>query len=255
LLQNNSTLTRLVVESSGNLGVQEARALQRRIRGNQAKLQLSLHDCRLGVEGLSVIVDAILEGNTTISHLGLNNNNITAIGLRHVTRLLQQRPSSAVVSIRLDNNPGMFNNDEATRLFLSALRNTNITSLSLNFCQLSGQAFIALFKTAAVLEALLDLNVYDTQREMQDATSLLKVISNMSNICHLSIHLAFRNEAVLAAFHCNTSIRHLHVREFDYRRRGEIMDGPVFKILKRNRRLHKARRLLSLFPSYDECSI
>jgi hypothetical protein len=67
-------------------------------------LLLSLHDCRLGDKGLSVIVDAILEVNTTISELGFIGNGMTSGGLCHVTRLLQQRPSSALLSIHLDNN-------------------------------------------------------------------------------------------------------------------------------------------------------
>ena len=93
-LRNNSALTRRVVRS-GTLGAQIARALQPGILGNQTLLQSSLRGYRLGDEGLSVIVDAIFEGNTTISELGLNNSMITAAGLRHMTRLQQQTAAVA----------------------------------------------------------------------------------------------------------------------------------------------------------------
>jgi hypothetical protein len=191
-------------------------------------------------------VDAILEGNSTISALDFGNNSITAIGLSHVTRLLQhQHPSSAVVSIRLDENFGMFDNQETTRLFLIALQNSKMKYLSFKYCRLPSQAVIALFQAAAMLETLRDLHVYDNVRlEGQDLMRLLQVIPNMSNVCHLCINLAFRNEAVSGAFHLNTSIRRL-CGDFH---QPEIMPGTVlFEILKRNRRLLKARRLLCLF--------
>jgi hypothetical protein len=50
-----------------SLGVEGAIALQPAIRANQTVEKLVLHRCNLGNEGLSVIADAILEGNTTIS--------------------------------------------------------------------------------------------------------------------------------------------------------------------------------------------
>jgi Leucine Rich repeat len=250
-LQTNSVLTSFVVQF-GTLGVEGARAMQPGIRGNRTLQHLSLQDCKLGDEGVSVIVDAILEANTPISTLGLNGNSITARGLRHMTRLLQTQPSSAVVSIQLDNNPGMFNNEEATGLFLNALRNTKMMFLSLNFCRLSFQAFMALFETASMIKTLLVLHVYDHVRlKGADRERQLEHIPTLRNISLLAINLDFANQAVLAAFHLNTSIRRLYDDDVCRRERNfyprRIVDGPVFEILKRNRRLRNARRLLRLF--------
>jgi hypothetical protein len=227
--------------NENHLGVDGARAMQPGIRLHQTLLILALNGCRLGDDGISSIVDALVEGNnSTIKEVCLSNNGITSRGLPHMTRLLQHVPSATC--IMFDSNPGMFDDVINSRLFFNTLRNTTVKDLSFKFCRLPGQAVVSLFQAAATNKKLQDLYVYDNEQlEGDDLTSLLEFIPKMENLLRLSINLDFTNPAVLSAFHLNTSIHYL----FD--ENDEQIDdgrGPVADIGERNTRLFYASLLL-----------
>lgn len=229
--------------------------------GSTKTLQtLQLDECKLGDKGISAIVNALLDNgnnNTSIiKHLGLENNYITSNGLPHLTRLLLQHDSLLEV-LTLDSNPGLFDNQENSRIFSSAIAgHDKLRTLSLCLCQMPGQAITLLFEAVALnmTRTLTTLYVYDLdQLQRQDLEHVLKIIPKMGNLCHLHVNLDvalllihtnffyFMNESVFLAFHHNTSIQHLYSGEH---RVAIAEDGPIFAILQRNRHLYKAKKLL-----------
>jgi hypothetical protein len=250
LMQNNSNL-KLLFFRFNPLGVQGARALQSGIRGNQTVHTLVLQQCQLGDQGVSLVVDAILEGNTKIKILSLHGNHITASGLPHVTRLLRllRQRDSSLEALDLDNNPGLFDNEENTKRFSTVLSKcTTMTRIRMNLCQLPISAVIALFQASVINKQLLSLYVYDHVQLQggQDLNHLLKIIPQMQNLRYFCVNLDFHDKAVLSAFHWNTSFLYL-LDSNDV----EITTGPVNVSLKRNRRLGAANKLLDREPRQE----
>jgi hypothetical protein len=104
LLQNVPQLKHL--QCSHDLGPEVARALQTGLRlANRTLDWLTLHYCDLGDEGVSLLVDGLLEGTTIVKEIGLVGNNITSAGLCHIARLLehqqQQQPQSSLTMVRI----------------------------------------------------------------------------------------------------------------------------------------------------------
>jgi hypothetical protein len=199
-----------------------------------------LQRCNLGNEGVSLLVDA-LEGNTTITHLSLNGNGITACGVPHLIRLVQHSSARCIV---LDSNPGPFDNEESTRFFFLAVRNANLLALSLNLCQLPGHAVISLFQAVANNDMLERLCVYDRdQLEESHLGQLLETIPQIRNIQYLQVNLNFTNDSVLSSFRRNTSILYLCGENSSL-----VTTGAIADTLKRNDRINLANQLLNCEP-------
>jgi Leucine Rich repeat len=186
-LQNNNSLEKLNCHRL-SLGIQGARSLQPGLGANQTLKHLCLDGCRLGDEGVAAIVEG-LEGNTTMTSLNLAFNDITSNGLPHVTKLLQQNESSLDV-IDLDLNPGLFDDQENTSLFATALQNTTVKDLRLSFCELPSHSASTLFAAVALNKNILHLRAHDhVQLGGQDLERVLELIAIKSNLVHVSINL------------------------------------------------------------------
>jgi hypothetical protein len=203
---------------------------------------LGLDDCDLGDEGISLLVDAILEASgSAIKVLGLGSNEITSNGLAHLTRLLQH--SSSVTGIHLDENPGLFNDQENSRLFASALRDTTLKWLRLNSCRIPSHVIVSLVQALIHNQIFEELSVYcSEQLQGDDLQRLLEIVPKMpSNLRRLAIHLDFSNKSVVSSFHWNTGLLSLN-------NGSEFVPGPISDILKRNRQLRNANELLDSEP-------
>jgi hypothetical protein len=223
LLQHVPHLMHLDAHLFG-LGPQGARAMQPGLRlANRTLDCLSLCDCKLG-EGVSLLVDGLVEGGTVVKSIDLRDNRITSNGLSHITRLLlhqQQQQSSSLKHLILDRNCRLFDNDENTQLFCGALRNSGVKVLSLHFCHVPLCVLTSLFQEGTVTAnslnnndnntpTLQELRIWDhNRRQGKDLDDLLIVIPAITVPC-LYINLDFENEAVVSAFHKNASILHLY---------------------------------------------
>jgi hypothetical protein len=150
-------------------------------------------------------------------------------------------------SICLDNNPELFRDEEKTSLFILNLRNATASSLSLNFCQLPGQALTALFQAVSSNDMLNCLNVYDlVQLDGLHLERLLDIIAQMPYLLSLHINLDFALESVMSSIHRNSSILSL----CDGEEAVEVADSndEVAKIMNRNDRMTMADELLQSEP-------
>jgi Leucine Rich repeat len=92
--------------SRNPLGARGAQALYPGLAAHPTLKVLDLRECMIRSQGLLAVVDALVEGTTTIEDICLDGNRIRANGLAHLTRLFQH--SSSVEEIDVDNNPGLF---------------------------------------------------------------------------------------------------------------------------------------------------
>jgi hypothetical protein len=142
--------------------------------------------------------------------------------------------------IRLDGNPGLLNDAVNTQDFAMALSRSTMMMIDLNvsFCQMPGHALAALFQASAVNKTLSTLNVYDRDRLQvgQDRDRQLEIIPQTKlNVLH--VNLDFTDTTVLSAglFHFNN----------DLHRPEAITNGPVLRILRRNKRIEWALTFLN----------
>jgi hypothetical protein len=239
LVRNNWRLNTLTCRRLP-LGLEGARALQPALRAPHAVAKLSLKRCHLGDDGLSVIV-AALGKNSTVKSLALQNNGFTSSGLPHVTRLLQLQRDS-LTRIYLCANRGVFDDEENTRDFSSALsKTTKLLVLGMSFCRSPIQALDLILGAVAKSSTLVTLGAWETV----SLQPVLESIPKLQSVRHLIVNLDFLDAAVLSYFHRNTSVHFVYAGA---RRNVKISTGPISIILERNRRLAFAKELVAAEP-------
>lgn len=154
-------------------------------------------------------------------------------------------------SLQLENNSGLFDDEENKRRFLGDLRNSSVvTTFRLSFCQWPGDVLTTRFQAFADNSTLTQLYAYD--RIQLDGTHLQRMlgfIAQTRNLLHLHVNLDFANESVLSSFHRNTSILFLYNSE-----NGAPIDDHTtcndraMGILHRNNRITISNQLLNSEP-------
>jgi hypothetical protein len=119
LLRNMPQLQRLYCYDN-HLRADGIRALQSTLRANRTLKQLGLVACDIGADGIRLIADALV-GNTAMERVNVSLNSITSVGLADITRLLH---STQLKTITLWRNNALFNDDGATKHFVTTLQHT-----------------------------------------------------------------------------------------------------------------------------------
>jgi hypothetical protein len=138
LIQNMPQLQRLDLYGNNHLGVEGVRALQPALRVNRTLKRLTLGWCLLGDDGFRLVADALV-GNTTLDLLNVRSDNITSAGLGDITRMIELTQLQTIDLFW--NNEGIFNNQDATQYFVSALqqKKSNVQELpGIEYCNFSG---------------------------------------------------------------------------------------------------------------------
>ena len=129
-LQGHPSLERLEIKY-GAFGSSGCSAVGKVLKHPQSKLKdLHLYNCQLDDQGLSALCDGLL-GNSTVKKLSLSGNNISSIGWRALSTILQH-PNCKLIELDLSKT-GI--NDESASVLgnaLSGLSSLKVLYLSLN---------------------------------------------------------------------------------------------------------------------------
>lgn len=253
LLQHNTTMTTLILRSV-TLHVHGARQIKVGLAANRTVTTLKIIDgSLLGTDGVSLIVDALLESNT-VRHLELEGTAMGSTGVRHLARLLQRQQrqdnnnedssSSCLEIVSFARNNRLCRNEEATRLFTGALATCpTVKELNVDYCNLPNNAIVLLFQALAVNQVLETFHMgYNNGERLQGSAlvAFLDALPRMS-LTNLYLYCDIRSPVFLAALHKNLSLCHFY-RGFD--RSDEITTGPVHTVMLRNRKYRMVRKLL-----------
>jgi hypothetical protein len=262
LLFNNTHLKELIC-CNLVLRPEAAVSLRPSLLTNHTLHTLCFFGCRLGDQGVAVIVDSILhEGRRSrsgIRILILKDNGLTFDCIPHLARLIS---GDLLKRLDLGTNPQLFRHENKTGpLFHAISEAKSLRRLLLRYCQLSSHAMISLFQVFArggershndnnrsSTTSLTELDVHDhrhaqslqEEEGQQGLARLLEIIPHVQNLHWLRIDLDFQNSSVVSSFHGNSSIQYLYTGDIPV----EITEGPILDTLKRNRNLWIARQLL-----------
>jgi hypothetical protein len=114
--------------------------------------------------------------------------------------------------------------------------------LDLNHCQLPGHALAVLFQAVANHPTLTLLGVFDSTPLQGVGLASLQDNLPQMNLTELYANLDVTAPSLLSSLHKNKTLCHIYKSPF--RLAEEITTEPVVFIMKRNRRLRKANKLL-----------
>jgi Ran GTPase-activating protein (RanGAP) involved in mRNA processing and transport len=125
--------------------------------GNSTLLNINLSDCALGDHGLSTLAQTFGSRNTTLQKLAVGGNAITSTGVGVLVGTMEQ--SHQITYLDLERNP--IGNEGASLLARSLGNNAlpNVTSLSLSYCSIDDDGFIALVSALEQNTSLLYLDL------------------------------------------------------------------------------------------------
>jgi Ran GTPase-activating protein (RanGAP) involved in mRNA processing and transport len=127
---------------------------------NSTLLKIKLSSCRLGDEDVSMLAQTLGSRNTTLQKLTLANNSITSVG---VGVLLETMEHNSRHITDLDLGFNHIGNEGASLLARSLGSNAlpNLTRLSLSYCRIGEDGFIALVSALEQNTSLLQLDLSD----------------------------------------------------------------------------------------------
>jgi hypothetical protein len=161
ILRSNKTITTLDLSENNFRRIAGAiDCIAEGLGSNSTLLKIDLSSCVLGHAGVSTLARSLGSRNTTLHKLSLKNNRITSTGVGVLLETMEQR--SLVTDLDLENNTIR---NEGASLLARALGNNalpNLTRLSLSYCGIGDDGFIALASALEQNTSLLQLNLRST---------------------------------------------------------------------------------------------
>jgi hypothetical protein len=183
-------------------------------------LEIDLSGCGLGDGGISIMAQTLGSRSTTLQKLTLNSNTITSTGVGMLLETIVQN-SHHITELDLQRNPTIGN--EGARLLARSLGHNalpNLTHLSLSFCGIGDDGFIALVSALEQNTSLLHLDlryghyvsVNVSERALLDVAESLPGIKVLQQLdfdwCE---GLASAMPSLLVGLRENTSLFRFHV--------------------------------------------
>jgi Ran GTPase-activating protein (RanGAP) involved in mRNA processing and transport len=216
ILRRNKTITTL--DLSGNAFGRSAGAVDcitEGLGGNSTLLKIHLSSCDLRDGDVAPLAQALGSRNTTLQQLTLDGNSITSTGVGVLLEAMEQS-SNCITDLDLPRNP--IGNEGASLLARSLGNNAlpNLTSLSLYYCSIGDDGFIALVsaleQNTSLLQLDLGYNYASGERAflaLADSLPEIKVLQQVD--LSWCTGLASAMPLLLAGLRKNTSLLRFHV--------------------------------------------
>lgn len=253
LLQNNHHLQRLHILGFAlrNAGI---RVILPALQTNRCLKDLNLWNCELGDEEFRLIADALF-GNTQLDILDVGSNQVSSNGLDHITRLLE---FSQLKHIGITHcGESVFNDEDTVRRFTRVLSRHNfLTKLDLSTHDLRGPVLAMILQAFERTARLEELHLCYGQGDLHH---LIEILPRMKGLKRLSVgdlfvldsagttglYRCLASDDFASALDQNTYLEEIQGPEHS---RNPDLEGFINPILARNRKLNRARALLTLQP-------
>jgi Ran GTPase-activating protein (RanGAP) involved in mRNA processing and transport len=183
--------------------------------GNNSTLQrIDLSCCELGNSGVSLLAQNLGSFNTTLQKLDLNNNSITSAGVGVLLETMEHNNHITDLDLRYN----LIGNEGASLLARSLENNAlpNLTRLSVSYCAIGDDGFIALMSALEQNTSLLKLDLLFGN--LVNERAFLALAESLPDIKGLQIvdiswcaGLASAMPLLLAGLRRNTSLFRFHV--------------------------------------------
>jgi hypothetical protein len=197
LLQNSPALKRIGIGFPLNL--ETIRAFLPGLHANRQLKEVDCSYCDIEDEGLGLLTDALIIGNTTLESLIVSHGRITATGLIHIIRLLE---STWLKNIGIQQNDfGMYHDKEMTRRFARALSRSLVLK-SIAMSTTHGPAVATIFQALETNTVLEELHLVESAKNGMN--QLIQSLPRMKGLKVLDVH-------VQDFLHCIQDSSFLHV--------------------------------------------
>jgi Ran GTPase-activating protein (RanGAP) involved in mRNA processing and transport len=216
IIRHNKTMTSL--DLSGTSFGRTAGAVDCIMGGvssNSTLMKILLSRCHLGDDGVSILAQTLGSRSTPLQKLTLDNNFITSAGIGVLLETMEQN-SHNITDLDLQQN---YIGNEAASLLARSLGNNvlpNLTRLSLSYCGIGNDGFIALMSALEHNTSLLHLDLSENWHVSERA--FLALAESLSEIKVLQqVHLSWCGglasaiPLLLAGLRENTSLFRFHV--------------------------------------------